>query len=108
MGTLNVITGAGVIESRKQSMIVPTFEKPPRDTGKFEGAYVGEPQRGFQDYIVSFDVNSLYPNVMISLKLSPETKMGKFENQSDGKVLLTKVKGNPNTLSKENLYKGIK
>ena len=34
--------------------------------------------------------------------------MGKFENQSDGKVLLTKVKGNPNTLSKENLYKGIK
>ena len=108
MGTLNVITGAGVIESRKQSMIVPTFEKPPRDTGKFEGAYVGEPQRGFQDYIVSFDVNSLYPNVMISLNLSPETKMGKFGNQSDGEALLTKVKGNPNTLSKENLYKGIK
>ena len=108
MGTLNVITGAGVIESRKQKMVIPTFVKPPRDTGKFEGAYVGEPLKGFQDYIVSFDVNSLYPNVMISLNLSPETKMGKFENDGDGKVLLTKVKGKPNTLTKENLYKGIK
>tara|TARA_Y100000310_G_C20702883_1_gene831618 strand:+ start:9672 stop:12311 length:2640 start_codon:yes stop_codon:yes gene_type:complete len=108
MGTLNVITGAGVIEARKQNMIVPTFVKPVRDTGKFEGAYVGEPKRGFQDYIISFDVNSLYPNVMISLNLSPETKMGKFEIQSDGKVLLTKAKGKPNTLTKENLYKGVK
>ena len=108
MGTLNVITGAGVIESRKQQKIIPTFEKPPREGGKFEGAYVGEPQRGFQDYIVSFDVNSLYPNVMISLNLSPETKMGSFEEQTDGRVLLNKVKGKPNVLTKENLYKGIK
>ena len=108
MGTLNVITGAGVIEARKKDLVIPTFQKAQTHTGKFEGAYVGEPQRGFQDYIVSFDVNSLYPNVMISLNLSPETKMGKFENQTDGKVLLTKVKGKPNVLTKKNLYKGVK
>lgn len=108
MGTLNVITGAGVIEGRKQGLVVPTFDKPIKDTSKYEGAYVGEPQRGFQDYIVSFDANSLYPNVMISLNLSPETKMGNFEKQSDGMVLVNKIKGKPNILTKENLYKGIK
>lgn len=108
MGTLNVITGAAVIEARKHDLIIPTFVKSARDTSKFEGAYVGEPKKGFQDYIVSFDANSLYPNVMISLNLSPETKMGNFESQSDGTVVLNKIKGNPNTLTKENLYRGIK
>ena len=109
MGTLNVITGAAVIEARKNDLVVPTFDKSKRAvTGKYEGAYVGEPQRGFQDYIVSFDVNSLYPNVMITLNLSPETKVGNIEIQSDGNILLNKVKGNPNILTKQNFYKGVK
>ena len=109
MGTLNIITGSSVIESRNQGVIVPTFDKPRnQQTSKFEGAYVGEPQRGFQDYIVSFDVNSLYPNIMISLNLSPETKVGKFEVQDDGSVLVNKLKGNPNTISRENFYNVVK
>jgi len=105
MGTLNVITGAAVVEARKNGLVVPTFI---RDLSgdRYEGAYVGEPVRGFQDYIVSFDVNSLYPNIMISLNLSPETKMGTFEI-SDDKVNFYKVKGKTNTLTKENFAKGI-
>ena len=109
MGTLNVITGAAVIESRKNGLVIPTFEKSKRySPGKYEGAYVGEPQRGFQDYIVSFDANSLYPNVMITLNLSPETKVGNIEIQKDGNIILNKVKGNPNILTKQNFYKGVK
>ena len=41
-----------------------------------------------QDYIVSFDFNSLYPNIMISLNLSPETKMGRFEVDGDNITVL--------------------
>ena len=106
MGTLNVITGAAVIEARKNNLVVPTFAKHPQTVGKYEGAYVGEPTKGFQDCIVSFDVNSLYPNIMISLNLSPETKMGTFE-VSDDKIIVHKVKGQPNTLTQKNFLKVI-
>ena len=108
MGTLNVITGAAVIEARKKDLVVPTFVKHIADTGKYEGAYVGEPVKGFQDGIVSFDVNSLYPNIMISLNLSPETKMGRFEIDTDDKVTVHKIKGQPNTLTKDNFIKVVR
>ena len=106
MGTLNVITGAAVIEARKTDKIVPTFQKVVPDRGKYEGAYVGEPERGFQDQIVSFDVNSLYPNIMISLNLSPETKMGTFTMSGDD-VCLKKSTGKTVSLTKVNFAKGV-
>jgi len=107
MGTLNVITGASVIQARKVGRIVPTFIKK-NDGKKYEGAYVGEPVRGFQDQIVSFDLNSLYPSIMISLNLSPETKMGRFEMTSDDKVIVQKIKGTSNTLTKDNFIKVVR
>ena len=107
MGTLNIITGAAVIQARKDNLVIPTFAKPPGSGEKYEGAYVGEPERGFQDYIVSFDVNSLYPNIMISLNLSPETKVGSIETRDDGKIILHKLKGQSNVLTRENFYKGV-
>jgi DNA polymerase elongation subunit (family B) len=44
---------------------------------------VAKPKIGFAENIVSFDANSLYPSVMISLNLSPETKIGKVEKIGD-------------------------
>ena len=38
----------------------------------FEGAYVKEPQVGFHEYVVSFDLNSLYPHLMMQYSISPE------------------------------------
>ena len=93
MGTLSVITGATVIKARSKSLVVPTFVKDNINSGKYEGAYVGEPQRGFQHDIISFDANSLYPNTMISLNLSPETKVGKITHKDDTHVHITHVAG---------------
>ena len=107
MGSLNVITGAGVVEARKGDRVVPTFVREPKHE-RYEGAYVGEPKRGFQDNIISFDVNSLYPNVMISLNLSPETKMGRFEVNSDGTVTVFKQRGDPSTVSKLDFVNTVK
>ena len=93
MGTLSVITGATVIKARSKNQVVPTFIKDNITAGKYEGAYVGEPQRGFQHDIISFDANSLYPNTMISLNLSPETKVGKITHKDDEHVYIRHVTG---------------
>ena len=85
MGTLGVVTGAAVIKSRGDQLLMPTFLKD-EATGKNPGAYVGEPQNGFQKSILSFDANSLYPNTMISLNMSPETKVGKIIHKDDKEV----------------------
>ena len=58
---------------------------------KYEGAYVGEPQRGFQDNVISFDANSLYPSVMVTLNLSPETKVGSIVGTDKDKVYIKTV-----------------
>jgi DNA polymerase elongation subunit (family B) len=87
MGALSVINGATAIRGRRRNQIIHTFIRN-EDTGKNPGAYVGEPLNGFQENIVSFDANSLYPNVMISLNISPETKVGKIEEKTDKDVTI--------------------
>ena len=39
----------------------------------FAGGYVKEPQVGIHDWVVSFDLNSLYPNIIVQWNMSPET-----------------------------------
>jgi len=39
----------------------------------FAGGYVKEPQVGAHDWVVSFDLNSLYPNIIVQWNMSPET-----------------------------------
>jgi DNA polymerase elongation subunit (family B) len=50
---------------------------PPRNVQKkseaFEGAYVKDPQIGMHDWVASFDLNSLYPHLIIQYNISPET-----------------------------------
>jgi DNA polymerase elongation subunit (family B) len=40
---------------------------------KIAGAYVKEPKPGKYDYVVSFDLNSLYPHLIMQYAISPET-----------------------------------
>jgi len=39
----------------------------------FEGAYVKDPQVGLHNWVASFDLNSLYPHLMMQYNISPET-----------------------------------
>jgi DNA polymerase elongation subunit (family B) len=91
MGSMSVIIGACAIRARYRNKKIPTFIRGADDGKQNEGAYVGDPKRGFQKYIVSFDANSLYPSVMITLNLSPETKMGVIESQTDKDVTIRDV-----------------
>lgn len=92
MGTISVINGALTIRARKRGEVLSTFVRK-EGAGKNPGAYVAEPKNGFKTNVVSFDANSLYPNVMISLNLSPETKIGRVEKNHDGKIIVYHVSG---------------
>lgn len=39
----------------------------------FAGAFVKEPQSGLHEWVVSFDLDALYPNIIIQYNISPET-----------------------------------
>ena len=80
--TVPCMNGAIAIKARERGECIPTFIKPVTDY-KAPGGYVSDPKIGFSENIVSFDANSLYPSVMISLNLSPETKIGKVEKIGD-------------------------
>jgi DNA polymerase elongation subunit (family B) len=100
MGSLSVINGATAVISRKRGQCVPSFIRN-EDSGKNPGAYVGEPLKGFQENIISFDANSLYPNVMISLNMSPETKVGKIEDKNNNEIVIRHANGQVFTLTHE-------
>ena len=55
----------------KQIVVPPRIVK--KKTSAFEGAYVKEPQVGKHDWVASFDLNSLYPHLMMQYNISPET-----------------------------------
>ena len=50
---------------------------PPPNVEKFKGPYPGgyvkDPHVGSHDWVVSFDLNSLYPNLIVQYNMSPET-----------------------------------
>jgi DNA polymerase elongation subunit (family B) len=64
---------------------------PPRRVAKkneaFEGAYVKEPQIGLHDWVASFDLNSLYPHLIMQYNLSPETIVEKDDYTDEMRLL---------------------
>ena len=55
----------------KQKVAVPP--KVMKTKSSYPGGYVKEPQVGSHDWVTSFDLNSLYPNIIIQWNMSPET-----------------------------------
>lgn len=104
--TVPVINGAVAIRARHRNELIPTFIRP-KTEGKIPGAYVAEPKIGFSKSLVSFDANSLYPSVMISLNLSPETKIGRVEKIDDS-YEVHHVSGRTFKLSRDNFSKFLK
>ena len=58
-----------------KDIIIPPREDQVKDT-QYEGAYVKDPQLGLHNWIVSFDLNSLYPHLIMQYNISPETFVG--------------------------------
>ena len=73
-----------------KNIIVPPKENKIKDAA-FEGAYVKEPQVGKHDWVASFDLNSLYPHLLIQYNISPETLIEPEQYSDDMKDVIRNV-----------------
>ena len=76
------------------------------DQEKFIGAYVKDPIVGKYDWIYDLDLTSLYPSIIMTINISPETKIGKVKDWDVQKYLKGEVDTyyiGDDAISKENL-----
>jgi DNA polymerase elongation subunit (family B) len=57
---------------RKKMIAIPAKTGSGKDA-QFEGAYVKDPILGLHKWVASFDLNSLYPHLIMQYNISPET-----------------------------------
>jgi DNA polymerase elongation subunit (family B) len=62
----------------ERKICVPPREEHTKDS-KYEGAYVKDPIPGQHKWMVSFDINSLYPHILIQYNISPEKLYGSHD-----------------------------
>ena len=56
----------------RKNIVIPP-KKHTSKSSQFEGAYVKDPILGAHNWVVNFDLNSLYPHLIMQYNLSPET-----------------------------------
>lgn len=62
---------------RAAGMIPPLKRTSGNESSDYVGGYVKDPHVGVHDWVASFDLNSLYPMLMIQYNMSPDTIIGK-------------------------------
>ena len=74
---------------KQRNIIIPRPDKKEEveDRQEIIGAYVKEPQAGLHKWIMSFDLNSLYPHLIQQYNISPETKCGMQDEITVDKLL---------------------
>ena len=78
----------------KMNVVVPPRKR--QTKVKFPGAYVKDPQVGLHDWVVSFDLNSLYPNLIVQYNMSIETMVnGRIPGVDVDSILENTSKANP-------------
>ncbi len=76
---------------KKRDIVIPPKDKSEKNE-KYAGAYVKEPIPGVYDWVVSFDLNSLYPHLIMQYNISPETLLDeRHPNVSVNKILEKKT-----------------
>ena len=78
---------------RNKNIVIPQKSKSTKKSEKFEGAYVKDPQVGMHKWVMSFDLNSLYPHLIMQYNISPETLVSqdKVKDMSVDKLLSKKT-----------------
>ena len=59
-------------ELKKNNIVIPPRKFQSKDR-QIAGGHVKEPKPGMYNWVVSFDLNSLYPHIIMQYNLSPET-----------------------------------
>ena len=97
------LEGAILVYLKKLGIVAPN--KDPRGKElikkdeKFIGAYVQDPQRGRYEWVYDLDITSMYPSTIMSLNISPETKVGKVDG-GDAREFVTGINKTYNLANK--------
>ena len=92
MGAVAVTEQAIVNEAHKRNLIIPDRKyRKPHSTDAAVGAYVAKPKKGLHDWIGAIDINSLYPSVIRSLNMGPETIIGQLRPTHTEKYINDKI-----------------
>jgi DNA polymerase elongation subunit (family B) len=84
----------------KEGRVPPIKSGPGQRAGDLVGGYVKDPKVGMHPWVVSFDLNSLYPHLMLQYNMSPETYIeDRREYVSQDMVLLNKYQNNDKSVS---------
>ena len=78
-GTTGIWDAVIYNELLKENIVVPAKEN--KIKSSIVGGYVKDPEVGMHEWICSFDLNSLYPNIIVQYNMSPETLT--FEGDGD-------------------------
>ena len=70
---------------REKNIVIPQKIKAEK-VEKFEGAYVKAPFVGMHKWVMSFDLNSLYPHLIMQYNISPETLVNSNDELEEGMV----------------------
>jgi len=86
--TTRFLDGACLVFMKRLGIIAPNIKRSKKvevedqtaGGGDFEGAYVRDPIVGRYEWVYDVDMSALYPSVIITLNISPETKVGRITN----------------------------
>lgn len=120
MGAVAVTEQAIINEAHRRGMVVP--DRKARDWGEEDaddpedmdddalaeflakeraaGAFVAQPKVGLQDWIAGIDLNSLYPSVLRSLNMSPETIAGQLRQDYTEQMITNRIIEGKKTVGK--------
>ena len=78
------LDGAAIVELKRNGLVAPNkqfrFIEDETTADALAGAYVKDPVPGLYKWIYDLDLTSLYPSIIMSLNISPETKVGVIQN----------------------------
>jgi DNA polymerase elongation subunit (family B) len=96
------LDGAAIVDLKRNGLVAPNkqfrFIEEETEADALAGAYVKDPVPGLYKWIYDLDLTSLYPSIIMSLNISPETKLGVIRNW-DQECLL---KSDPQTVTLQN------
>jgi DNA polymerase elongation subunit (family B) len=74
------LDGAAIVDLKRNGLVAPNkqfrFIEEETEAEALAGAYVKDPVPGLYKWIYDLDLTSLYPSIIMSLNISPETKVG--------------------------------
>jgi len=85
------LDGAAVVDLKRNGYIAPNkqfkFIEEETKPDALAGAYVMAPVPGLYKWIYDLDLTSLYPSIIMTLNISPETKVGVIQKFNDEDML---------------------